>query len=91
MVQIPPTSRPGRTKEDAGASGLPRLPAAELEAWEQLFPAERHRIVNLMIERVDFVSGGLKIQWRAIGWKSLIGEFAPETLGAELVELEETT
>jgi site-specific DNA recombinase len=31
-VQIPPTSRPGRTKEDAGASDLPRLPAAELEA-----------------------------------------------------------
>ncbi|MGH8571103.1 MAG: recombinase family protein [Gammaproteobacteria bacterium] len=60
------------------------------DVWEQLFPAERHRIVNLMIERVDLVQGGLKIKWRTLGWKALIGEFAPETLGAELVELEET-
>jgi len=60
------------------------------DVWERLFPAERHRIVSLMIERVDLVPGGLKIKWRALGWKALIGEFAPETLGAEFVELEET-
>jgi hypothetical protein len=60
------------------------------DVWERLFPAERHRIVSLMIERVDLVPGGLTIKWRALGWKALIGEFAPETLGAELVELEET-
>lgn len=59
------------------------------DVWEWLFSAERHRIVNLMIERVDLVPGGLKIKWRALG-KALIGEFAPETLGAELAELEET-
>jgi site-specific DNA recombinase len=46
--------------------------------------------VSLTIQRVDLVQGGLKIKWRAVGWKALIGEFAPETLGAELVELEET-
>ncbi|MGI8427411.1 MAG: recombinase family protein [Actinomycetota bacterium] len=60
------------------------------DVWERLFPAERHRIVNLTIERVDLVPGGLKIKWRALGWQALMGEFAPETLGAELVELEET-
>lgn len=50
------------------------------DAWEQLFPLERHRIVNLMIERVNLVPGGLKIQWHELGWKALIGEFAPATL-----------
>jgi hypothetical protein len=58
------------------------------DAWEQLFPLERHRIVNLMIERVDLVQGGLKIQWHELGWGALIKEFAPSTIGAELVELE---
>ena len=58
------------------------------EVWEQLFPVERHRLVNLMIERVDLVQGGLKIQWRELGWKALIQEFTPKTIGAELVERE---
>jgi hypothetical protein len=60
------------------------------DVWEQLFPTERHRIVNLMIERIDLVSGGLKVKWRALGWKSLIGEFTPQSIGAELVETEAT-
>ena len=60
------------------------------DVWEQLYPAERHRIVNLMIERVDLVTGGLKIKWRELGWKALIQEFMPDTIGAELVEMEET-
>jgi len=29
------------------------------DVWEQLYPVERHRIANLMIERVDLVAGGL--------------------------------
>ena len=57
-------------------------------AWEQLYPAEQHRIVNLMIERVDLVTGGPKVKWREIGWKDLIEEFAPDSIGAELVEME---
>jgi hypothetical protein len=56
--------------------------------WEQLYPAEQHRIVNLMVERVDIVSGGLKVKWRELGWKDLIEEFAPDSIGAELVEME---
>lgn len=58
------------------------------DVWEQLFPAERHRIVHLMIDRVDLVPTGLKVKWREVGWKELIGEFAPESIGAELIELE---
>lgn len=49
---------------------------------------ECHRIVNLMIERVDLVSGGLQVKWRGLGWKELIGEFAAGTIGAELVAME---
>ena len=60
------------------------------DVWEQLFPTERHRIVNLMIDRIDLVSGGLKVKWRALGWKALIGEFTPQSIGAELVEKEAT-
>ena len=60
------------------------------DVWEQLFPAERHRIVHLMIDRVDMVPGGLKVKWRELGWKELMGEFAPESIGAELVEIEVT-
>jgi hypothetical protein len=59
------------------------------EAWAHMFPLACHRIANLMVERIDLVSGGLKIQWRELGWKALIKEFAPSRIGAELVELEE--
>jgi site-specific DNA recombinase len=41
-----------------------------------------------MIERVDLVHGGLKIRWRELGWKDLIGKFSPQSIGAELVEME---
>jgi len=58
------------------------------DVWEQLYPVERHRIVNLMIERIDLVPGGLKIKWRELGWRELIGEFAPSSIGAEMVEME---
>jgi DNA invertase Pin-like site-specific DNA recombinase len=58
------------------------------DIWEQLYPNEQHRIVQLMIERVGLVPEGLRIRWRELGWKELITEFAPESIGAELVELE---
>ena len=60
--------------------------------WEQLFPTERHRIANLMIERIDLVHAGemqgIKVKWREIGWNALIEEFAPNSIGAELLEVE---
>lgn len=56
--------------------------------WEQLFQAERYRLINLMIERIDLVPGGLKIKWHELGWRSLIAEFSPESIGSELVEME---
>ena len=70
--------------EDVAVMAMHRLG----DVWERLYPAERHRIVNLMVERVDLVPGGLKVRWRELGWKALIGEFAPDSIGAELVEME---
>lgn len=62
------------------------------DVWEQLFPAEQHRIANVVIERVDLVDTGqqqgIKVRWREIGWKALIQEFTPDGIGAELVAVE---
>ena len=58
------------------------------EVWEKLYPVERHRIVRLMIERVDLVEGGLKVKWHALGWKELLKEFGSNSIGSELLELE---
>ena len=62
------------------------------DIWDQLFPVERHRIANLMIERIDLVHvgevQGIKVKWRELGWDALIGEFAPGEIGAELLEVE---
>lgn len=62
------------------------------DVWDQLFPVERHRIANLMIERIDLVHvgevQGIKVKWRELGWDRLIGEFAPRGIGMELMEAE---
>jgi len=62
------------------------------DVWDQLFPVERHRIANLMIDRIDLVHvgevQGIKVKWRELGWDALIGEFAPRKIGAELLEME---
>ena len=62
------------------------------DVWDQLFPAERHRIANLMIERIDIVHAGevqgIKVRWRELGWDALIGEFTAQGIGAELLEVE---
>jgi hypothetical protein len=62
------------------------------DVWDHLFPVERHRIANLMIERIDLVHlgevQGIKVKWRELGWNALIEEFAPQSIGAELLEVE---
>ena len=75
-----------RVAQDAAVLALHQLS----DVWEQLYPVERHRIANLMIERVDLVAGGLKVKWHALGWKELIKEFASNSIGSEMLELETT-
>lgn len=111
-------------KEFAGASGIPRLPATELEAtvveqmrrvwrnpemiarvsdhtmrldpdtneahvwiamnqidkiWEQLFPAEQHRIVRLLIEKVIVTPHNIEVRFRPNGLEMLATEVKPKT------------
>lgn len=59
------------------------------QVWDQLFPAEQQRLAQLMIERIELTDQGLNIRWRALGWRDLLGEFAPDSIGPELVEMED--
>jgi hypothetical protein len=59
------------------------------DVWKQLFPAEQVCLANLLIERVQLLSDGIDIVWREVGWKELAGELAPDTIGGEMLEMEE--
>jgi hypothetical protein len=62
------------------------LPLRQLgQVWEQLFPVERQRIVQLLIERVTLREEGIEIVWREVGWHTLADEMRPGTIGAELL------
>jgi hypothetical protein len=42
--------------------------------WNELFPAERARIAQLLIERVDVQEEALEVRIRTEGLASLVGE-----------------
>ena len=42
--------------------------------WNELFPAEQTRIVQLLVERVDVQEDALEVRIRAEGLASLVGE-----------------
>jgi hypothetical protein len=42
--------------------------------WNELFPAEQARIVQLLVERVDVQEVALEVRIRAEGLASLVGE-----------------
>jgi len=46
--------------------------------WDELFPAEQARIVQLLIERVDIGLGGLDVRLRVDGLSSLVQEMASD-------------
>jgi site-specific DNA recombinase len=43
--------------------------------WDELFPAEQARIVQLMVERVDVQEDGIEIRFRVDGLASLVEDF----------------
>jgi site-specific DNA recombinase len=47
--------------------------------WDELFPAEQARIVQLLVERVDVGTDGLAIRLRTGGLASLVGEMRSMT------------
>jgi site-specific DNA recombinase len=42
--------------------------------WNELFPAEQARIIQLLVDRIDVGSGGVEIRLRIEGITSLVGE-----------------
>ena len=46
--------------------------------WDELFPAEQARIVQLLVERVDIGLGGLDVRLRVDGLRSLVLELAAD-------------
>jgi site-specific DNA recombinase len=51
---------------------------AQLEpVWDELFPAEQERIVQLLVERVEVRPEGLEVRLRGDGLRSLVAELEP--------------
>jgi hypothetical protein len=42
--------------------------------WAELFPAEQARIIQLLIERVDINTDGLKLRFRDKGITQMVAE-----------------
>lgn len=62
------------------------LPEAEIRAvlagldplWDELFPAEQARIVQLLVERVDLASDAAAIRIRTAGIEGLVESLRPK-------------
>jgi site-specific DNA recombinase len=63
-------------RQDAGVTEEEvRSALAEFDAmWDELFPAEQARIVQLLVERVDVSPSGLTIRLRTEGLASLAAD-----------------
>ena len=57
--------------------------------WDQLFPAEQQRIMQLLIDRIDLSEHGLEIHWREDGWLGLGAEVTQHPLIDESRDLAE--
>jgi len=42
--------------------------------WDELFPGEQTRIVQLLVERVDVAADGITLRLRSDGLRSLVTE-----------------
>ena len=60
---------------NAGARAVsPPVLAAFDSLWAELFPAEQARIIQLLIERVDIGTNGLKLRFRGKGLAQMVAE-----------------
>ena len=57
--------------------------------WPDMFLQEQIRIVRMLIERVQITDSAIEIDWLHSGWLQLACELAPNSIGAELAELEQ--
>ena len=61
--------------EQAVAAPFATVLLADFAAvWNELFPAEQARIVQLLVQRVDVQEDALEVRIRAEGLVSLVGE-----------------
>lgn len=51
--------------------------------WDQLFPAEQARIVQLLVERVSITTEGAEVSFRTEGMESILRELRPVLAGQE--------
>jgi site-specific DNA recombinase len=51
--------------------------------WNQLFPAEQFRIIELLVERVDVLADRVDIKLRIVGFSSLIGELTANPIARQ--------
>ena len=71
------TWRAARADEPAVTEDEVREALAQLDpVWDELFPAEQARIVQLLVERVDLGEAGIAVQIRVEGLAGLAREFA---------------
>lgn len=56
------------------------------DIWAQMFPVEQHRIMRLLIERVQLHPNGLDIVWREDGWHRFRRELAQHPFVVEQKE-----
>jgi len=60
---------------NAGAWAVsPPAPAAFDSLWEELFPTEQARLIQLLIERVDIGTDSLKLRFRDKGLAQMVME-----------------
>jgi hypothetical protein len=50
--------------------------------WDELYPAERGRILRLLIERIDLAPDGISVTLHAAGIRSLVAELADQHASA---------
>ena len=69
--------RAAKVRDEAVTETEVRDALLELDPlWDELFPAEQARIIQLLVERVDIGEGDLDIRLRSEGLPGLAREFA---------------
>lgn len=69
------TWRAARAQDAAVSEADVRTALEQLDPlWDELFPAEQARIVQLLVERVDVTLDGIDIRLRVNGLRSIVGE-----------------
>jgi hypothetical protein len=71
------TWRAGRNSDDGLTEGEIREALCDLDPlWDELFPAEQARVLQLLVERVEVHPDGLDLRFRVDGLQTLAADIA---------------